>query len=62
MSYDSSGRIKCDHCGKYISYFDIEKGDAIHNVSSVWCPWQEDVRETTQSECKKCKNSNGDTQ
>ena len=44
-------RIKCDTCGKFISYKDIELGKA-YNV--LVYPDSDMTMETYSSECRKC--------
>ena len=46
--------IKCDDCGKFISYDDIESKKAIHRFYDTWNTTTEDVKENVESVCKKC--------
>jgi hypothetical protein len=46
--------IKCDACGKFISYKDIEDKIAIHRIYHEWDYFQEDTRENNESTCKNC--------
>ena len=46
-----TNRIKCDTCGKFISYKDIELGKA-YNV--LVYPGLDMTEETYSSECRKC--------
>ena len=43
--------IKCDTCGKFISYKDLEAGKACHEL--LW-PDNHFAGETYSSECRKC--------
>lgn len=43
--------IKCEYCGKFISYEDVENGNAKH----VFCPDSHFSGEATYWICKKCK-------
>jgi hypothetical protein len=46
--------IKCDECGKFISYKDIDDGNASHHVNYAWDWFQEDMSERWHSLCKRC--------
>ena len=46
--------IKCDECGKFIAYKDLEDGLAINNMHHEWDWYAEDVIEKIESICKRC--------
>jgi hypothetical protein len=48
--------LKCDECGRFISYDDIESGDA---RSELLTPDSEFTLETYTTLCKKCNLGEG---
>lgn len=50
--------IKCDYCGKFISYKDLSEGRAVHYMDT---PDSELTFETYRSVCSKCNNNNKET-
>ncbi len=45
--------MKCDNCGKFVSYKDIEKGYAL---SQLLTPDSEFTAETYETLCRKCND------